>query len=443
MEHAAHVVVVGSGAAGSTTAAALRQGGRAAGLADADLRITVVGAEQRAPYNRTTVNKGLLAGAVDAHGIALPGMDELEIDWRRGAVAERLHVSTHTVDLRSGSRLHPDALVLATGADPRPLPAEIASDAREQVLTLRTATDTHRLRALLAAAVPPRRVVIAGAGLIGTETAAVLQQAGCAVTLVDPSPLPMATHVGSTVAAWVAAAHRGAGVDLRLGTRINGVRRDGAGGLLVTLEAGRDQVPPIRATAVLSCLGVEPTTGWLAGSGLPLLAEGPARGGLAVDDGQRVHGQPRLYAVGDLAAIPGPDWTPTRVEHWGAALEQGRIAAASVLSDLGITTPTDAGPPARDVPGYSTYVHATKLTIVGWPAAAVFERPVLGQVGDLRFAVALLDDAEHVVGAVGVGGARAVNALRPLITRRAPAQELGPAPTAAADSARWTRRSTP
>ncbi len=39
---------------------------------DADLEVAVVGEEDRPPYNRTTVNKGLLSGAVDATALPCP-----------------------------------------------------------------------------------------------------------------------------------------------------------------------------------------------------------------------------------------------------------------------------------------------------------------------------------------------------------------------------------
>jgi 3-phenylpropionate/trans-cinnamate dioxygenase ferredoxin reductase subunit len=75
-------------------------------------------------------------------------------------------------------------------------------------------------------------------------------------------------------------------------------------------------------------------------------------------------------------------------------------------------------------------VHGVKLTILGWPGAAVTDRLVLGRVGYPRFAVALIDAAGRVVGAVGVGGARAVNRMRPLIARRADAVDLEVDPAA-------------
>lgn len=418
MGRALHAVVVGAGAAGSAAAMALRKGADAAGTL---MAVTVIGAEERMPYNRTTVNKGLLAGAVDDTGIALPGIDNVGVDWRTGSVVEALDARHRVLQLRDGAGLQADAVVLATGATPRPLPAPVEDAARDRVLQLRTAADTHRLRGLLDRADgSSRRVVVAGAGLIGTEAAAVLQEMGCEVTLVDPSPQPMTRHVGRTVATWVAAAHRAAGVDLRLQTRLTSVRVDPSG-LLVDLSDGHS----VSAAAVVACLGVDPATAWLTGSGLPTRVDGTRPdGGVVVDADQRVPDFPGIYAAGDLAAIPGPDESPVRVEHWGAALEQGRIAAASALADLGVHAPANGDSPARAVPSYSTYVHTTKLTILGWQLAAVAERPILGSPGDPRFALALLDTADRVVAAVGVGGARAANALLPLIERRASASDI-------------------
>src|SRR6476660_1096527 len=80
--------------------------------------------------------------------------------------------------------------------------------------------------------------------------------------------------------------------------------------------------------------------------------------------------------------------------------------------------------PAVELPSYSTYVHDTKLTILGWPQLATQDVPLLGTPGDDRFAVALHDPRRRLVGAGGVGGARAVNQIRDLLQRRAPVEEL-------------------
>ncbi|WP_343938470.1 FAD-dependent oxidoreductase [Pseudonocardia zijingensis] len=189
------VVVIGAGAAGSAAATALKQ-------VAPQLDVVVVGAEGRLPYNRTTVNKGLLTGAVGDHEVGMPGIDDLGVSWRLGQRVQAVDPSARLVELADGTRATADAIVLATGANPRPLPAAIDPAAADRVLTMRTASDSSRLREALATR-RPSRVVIAGAGLLGAETAGSLHTVGVTVTLVDPAVRPLSRHLGATAAGWV------------------------------------------------------------------------------------------------------------------------------------------------------------------------------------------------------------------------------------------------
>nr|WP_176946491.1 FAD-dependent oxidoreductase [Blastococcus aurantiacus] len=397
------VLVVGAGAAGSAAATVLAQ---AAG----ELEVVVVSAEDRLPYNRTTVNKGLLSGAVDDASIALPGMDLPGVTWRLGERVVHLDPVDRSVRLAGGEQLTADAIVLAVGASPRPVPG--LGPAADRILTLRSAADTAQLRAALT---PGAAVAIVGAGLIGTETAGVLRQAGHRVVLLDTAAAPMAPLVGPTVAKWILQAHRAAGVDVRVGTTLQTLSEQADQSLSLALS---DETQ-VAAEVVLAALGAAPDTGWLTGIGV---LDDAAAGAVNVDDQHRVTGWPGLYAAGDSAAFPGPDGARVRIEHWGAALAQGRKAAHAVLADLGLREPDNAVPP--ELPSYSTYVHGTKLTILGWPQLATGEVPLLGTPEDERFAVALHDADGRLVAAVGVGGARAVNRITDLLQRRAPVTEL-------------------
>lgn len=156
----------------------------------------------------------------------------------------------------------------------------------------------------------------------------------------------------------------------------------------------------------------------------------PATAGVVVDHAQRVDDHPGLYAAGDLAAVPGPDRQPVWLEHWGSAVEQGRRASLAALSDLGLATIQPE--PAR-LPAYTSYVADTKLTILGWPTQDPVEVPLLGGPGDPRFLIGLARGG-RIVGAVGAGGARAANQLRPLLERRATLAE--PAAAVAASTTR-------
>jgi 3-phenylpropionate/trans-cinnamate dioxygenase ferredoxin reductase subunit len=404
MKITGRVLVVGAGGAGSAAAAALSRAG-------VGLQVVVVGEEPCMPYNRTTVNKGLLSGAVDDDGVALPGMHLPGVIWRTGSRAVRLDPGARQVTLAGGHRLEADSLIIATGARSRSLPLELSGPVRDHVLSLRSAQDSARFRARLK---DESGVLIVGAGLIGTETAGVLAADGHLVHLVDATTTPLLRLLGKTVAEWALQAHRAAGVEVRTGTTVTRVLRTGSGALAVRLSDGATVMPAV----VLVALGAVPRTDWLLDSGIGLSRDGA----VAVDPQQRVPGWPRIYAAGDLAAVPGPDGQPARVEHWGAALSQGTAAARAALADLRLADPKDPGP--AELPSYSTYVHGTKLTILGWPQKATGELLLQGAPGDDRFAIALSDQRGCLVAAVGVGGARAVNRIRALLEQQAPVSEL-------------------
>lgn len=312
-------------------------------------------------------------------------------------------------------------------------------------MTLRSLADAQDLRSHLgwihgaSPAGPPEGfqspvpVVVVGGGLIGAETASVLRAHGVHVTIVDPSRHPLQRHLGPTVARWAQQAQSEAEVVQRTGRTVvriqdawGGRARPGAGAvdprqpgerLRVTLSDGSR----VAASAVVVCMGVQPATRWLR-----YTLGGNVTDGLPVDAQQRVLGHWGLYAAGECALGTGPEG-PVRAEHWGAALDQGALAAATILADLTGDPARPAGgpgPAATRLPGFSTYLHGTKLTVLGSPALAECDVPVLGVPGDDRFAVALLDPERRVVGGVGVGGARAVNGLRSLIESRAHSSKL-------------------
>jgi NADH dehydrogenase len=94
-----------------------------------------------------------------------------------------------------------------------------------------------------------------------------------------------------------------------------------------TLSSG-ERVP---ARTVVWTAGVRPAPA-VAGLGLPL--DGSGR--IVVDRRLRVRGQPRIWAVGDCAAVPDPARPglscPPTAQH---AIRQGRLAARNIAADLG------------------------------------------------------------------------------------------------------------
>jgi 3-phenylpropionate/trans-cinnamate dioxygenase ferredoxin reductase subunit len=291
-----HVVVAGAGLAGLRTIEELR--GRGYGG-----RVTLVGAEQRLPYDRPPLSKKLLTGEMDDTTLR-PDLHALDVEARLGERATGLARGVLETD---GGRYDFDALVLATGADPVRLPG----DGRQHVL--RTLDDALALRALLQ---PGTALAIVGAGWIGAELATAATTLGCQVTVVEAGGIPLAAAVGPEVGAQTVAWYAAAGVDLRLGQGVTAVE---PGGLALP---GGHWLP---ADVVVTAVGVRPAVSWLDGSGVE------TGNGIAVDGHLRTT-VPGVFAVGDCAAFQSARYgARLRFEHWDVALHAPEVAAANVL----------------------------------------------------------------------------------------------------------------
>ena len=192
-----------------------------------------------------------------------------------------------------------DALLLATGSEPRRLPE---AERVGPVSYLRSLDDSKALRAAL---LERPRLVIVGAGWIGLEVAAAARSLECEVTVVEPQDQPLIGVVGERVGSVFADLHRSHDVDLRLATPYDGE-------------------PPVPADLVVVAIGAAPR--------LDLAREA----GLAVDSGVLVDAtlrttDPHVWAAGDIADHDHPALGRLRVEHWDNAIEQGRTAARNML----------------------------------------------------------------------------------------------------------------
>src|SRR5262252_6096700 len=216
------VVVAGAGLAGLRTAAELRERGFTG-------QITLIGAEERPPYDRPPLSKKVLTDGIDPSLHA--DFKALEVDFRPGETAMALESPPPAPDAApaparaSGSILVTnrdkyafDHLVVATGAVPVTLPGP----GRQRFL--RTYDDALALRALLR---PGLRLAIVGAGWIGAELATAAAGAGCQVTVVEAGPAPLAAALGAQAGARTAPWYEQAGVVLRAGTAVESVQHGG------------------------------------------------------------------------------------------------------------------------------------------------------------------------------------------------------------------------
>jgi NADPH-dependent 2,4-dienoyl-CoA reductase/sulfur reductase-like enzyme len=234
----------------------------------------------------------------------------------------RLHTRVSLIDpdrrvvcYRNGlreSRLSYRQLVVAAGGTPTRPPVPGLDD--PYVFTVRTLEDAIRLRSLLDAGHVGRALVV-GSGYIGLEMAEALTARGVKVTVAEQLPRVM-PNLDPEPAALVEEELGRHGVDLRLGARMESVRRTADG-----LEASLDGVL-VQVDAVVVATGVRPESNIAAAAGA---RTGPG-GALLVDDRMRTS-LPDVFAAGDCIAphhrVLG---RPAFVPLGPAANKTGRVA---------------------------------------------------------------------------------------------------------------------
>lgn len=377
----ARVVIVGAGLAGLRTAERLRREGYDGALA-------LVGAEEHLPYDRPPLSKALLTapGPISPPLLrAAERYDELDVELRTGVRASALDADTRTVTLSDRSTLRGDHVVIATGLVAREVPGW--SGARG-VHTLRSYEDCVGLRHAVAGA---RHATVVGAGVLGTEIAAALRTRGLEVDVVDPLPQPLCRAVGEEVGAFVGELHRDRGVRLHLGRGVAGVEQAAAGEpRAVVLDDGTRWETDLLVAAI----GGAPDVGWLHGSGLAV-ADGVVVGA----DGAA--SAPGVWAVGDVASLPGPRGGRVRLEHWTAAGDLAATVARNILADL-------RGEPRRDhteVPYLWTDQYDTKVQCLGLPAPGDEVVVLTGSYADGAFLAAYVEDGRvRAVAGAGLPG---------------------------------------
>ncbi|MFJ4774313.1 dihydrolipoyl dehydrogenase family protein [Streptomyces uncialis] len=326
------VVVLGAGPVGENVADRTR----AAGLSTAVVESELVGGEcsywacmpskallrpviARADARRTPGLSGAVSGPLDTAAV-LAHRDDKTSHWKDdGQVA---WVESTGADLYRGQgRLDGPRRVTVTEPDgvTRTLTARhavaVCTGSRAIVPPLPGLADARpwTSREATSAAHAPGRLVVVGGGVVGVEMATAWQGLGSQVTLLvrGDGLLPrMEPFVGELVADSL----REAGADVRTGTSVASVRRDGP---TVTVEL--DNGERIEADEILVATGRAPRTDDI---GLGTVGLEPG-GWLSVDDSLRVEGHPWLYAVGD-------------VNHRALLTHQGkyqaRIAAAAITA---------------------------------------------------------------------------------------------------------------
>lgn len=495
-------LIVGAGSAGHACAAELRR------LAP-NARVTVIDDEPGGPINRMLVTKGVLPGLLGPELIAQPPLPGVERVNGRAVTLLRPEGELgkqRGVRLADGTELFADAVVVATGSNARPLGADIEVDPAVPLYSVQTAADAVALREVMAAAsaradatavadVPaaseapgtlvgtagaagtapadkarnataadeaarderasdereaPRLIVI-GAGFIGTEVASHFAGTEVDVIVIGRSGLPLAGAFGERIAAGLGELHKARGAILDKSVR---AIRAQSGGVSVTLDDGST----VTGNAVAAAVGVVPESGWAgrdgglqvdghlrvlgagpgvgseaaaasAGAGAELGGPGAESGASGTEPGGSGAGsgapgaEPAagigaaqgfgLYAAGGVAAhtLSGE---LVAIDHWDAAAEQGKHAARAILFDLEIGEDPGAYVPKS---GFTLQAYGKNFAGYGYQVAQGAERDAspCGGVELTKF----VDEAGVFTGAAGLNAASALRELLDEIGTRA------------------------
>ena len=294
----ASVIVIGGGYGGTATAKALDD------VAD------VVLAEPRDAFVHNVAALRALVDPAWAERMFLP-YDRLLARGR--IVRDRVVRADRTgVTLGSGERLAADFIVLATGSG-YPFPAKTDLDD--------SGLSKARFRAAGTELAAAGRVLLLGAGPVGLELAGEIKAAWPAktVTIVDPADHILTGGYPGELRDELRRQLDQMGVGLRLGTSLRDLPPTlpgQAGAFAVATDDGRK----ITADIWYRCFGVVPASGFLDGELAPARQPG---GHVAVTPQLRLPGQERVFAVGDLTAIP-------EAKRAAAATQHAEIVAANI-----------------------------------------------------------------------------------------------------------------
>ena len=308
MSDAGTTVIIGAGVAGVHAAESLRKEG------DQD-RIVLLDSDSRMPYDRPPLSKEWMTGETDEASILLRDpatYERLDIDLKLGVEVTDIDSVRKTIDTNDGHSYEWEKLLLATGSQLRTL--SIAGDNLQGIFYLRRMADAIAINQHMQQV---KEAVIIGAGFIGAELAASLNQLGINVTIVERSSYPMETIVGRQVSEYFLDLHRRNGVDVI--TEDSVTQFNGETNVEEAVTAAGRRIP---CQAVMIGVGVTPNTELSH----PQLQ---ADWGYAVSEYGETSA-PDIYAAGDCTSWPY-NGVPIHVEHWDHAVNHAKTVAKNMV----------------------------------------------------------------------------------------------------------------
>lgn len=333
-----HVVVVGAGLAGWRTCEELRRHGFAG-------RLTLVGDEPYAPYDRPPLSKQVMSGKWTLEHTTLATPEKVaaaHVELLTGFPATHLDVENAVVTLGDARTLRGTHVVIATGTRARRLPLH-----QDFLYEVRSRDDATRLTTRLSELGSGDVVAIIGGGFIGAEVATAIAARGLRPVVLEAATRPLVGVLGDEVSRWLEGLGARAGVEVRTDQRIASVDAVGDQG---DAEVVFDDGARLGARAVVVGVGAIPNVEWLADAGLEV------DNGVVVDEHQLC--RPHVAAVGDVANFAWSRGEHVRIEHWQVATDHAAILARYWMTG-------EASEPL--VPYFWSDQYGQKIQVLGHP----------------------------------------------------------------------------
>ncbi len=308
-------VIIGNGVAGVQAAETIRR-------LDADCEIAMIGDETFPPYCRPMISL-VLEGAVPPEKLAIRGddfYDKLKIEPVLGSRVTGIDTDGRQVIIdesqNSGQKrtFSFDRLLIASGADARPIKAENAD--LENIFYMR---HQNHVRGMLKALKDAKTALVLGGGLVGFKAAYGLMRRGLSVVMLIRSGYPLSMQVDEPAGKLILDELVRRGLDVRVG-----------------IEATAFEGPGRVSGAHLSDGSFLPCDMVVVGKGvLPALSFVPRDKidvdlGIVVDEHLETS-SPGIYAAGDVAEyVDIARKTPWVNAIWPEAVNQGRLAGMNM-----------------------------------------------------------------------------------------------------------------
>jgi len=302
-------VIIGNGIAGISAAETIRSM-----TPDAD--IVMIGDETAPPYCRPMISM-VLEGSITGDRLPIRDADFYERAGIRPVLGHRvsaIDVDGKSVRIGDERPIPFDRLLLATGADPRPIRAE--NRHLGNIFFMRT---QEHVRGMLQALPQVRRALILGGGLVGFKAAYGLLRRGIEVTMLIRSGYPLSQQVDSHAGRMILEELVSRGLEVRVETDVAAF--DGNGAVRRAHLSDGTEIP---CDMVVVGKGVLPALGFVPRDKIAVDL------GILVDEHLRTTA-PDIYAAGDVAESMDIARNSRWVNAiWPEAVAQGRIAGMNM-----------------------------------------------------------------------------------------------------------------